>query len=653
MAGIKTIKIFLASPMEVVDERRQFRELIKQINEEHAIKQGFAFDVVCWEENVLPGVGIDAQDVVNQQIDMNYDVFVALFKSKVGTPTHRYLSGTIEEYERARMLKDIKPELKIMCYFLGDTDSNAIRDLKTKFNSEGILWNELKTNDEYKDKIFKHFIAILNDYASGRIKKENDSVPQANTCNHSVAVAIVHETRMLIVKRSKKLKVFGGYWQIPGGKVKKDEEYAQTAIREIKEELSLDLDEASLKHLSDFYSADVSNKEKTIAIHLFICEVASEDLEVVLNTENEAWKWIDFSNNEFNEVSFFGSNKLMANAIWREIMIAGKLEKILLNYDEYSGTFPTEISGISTAELNSLYCYLNILGVVSLSNKEIRCASEYSRQLIQALIHLSRSGKSIFNNSQIDLISTLNIQKDEYMALNNQKTRLLYSHKSLLSMLSCMTELDNCIRNVCDVCIFGKYKDEDYILMRWDFYANKYQLVSSGLSKDCKTGEFVNNAEYVVTRRFGKLMNTYLECFGLGQVTTKHLSAGSVVNDPILRTYNVDVVSAHPKKDSKEINELIKSINEKSIALIHYSDSISRSNAKNILLFRWCKVDTLFNSRISYGGRSVRGIDELLTNIGENTIRRHMKNVIQIDSVMPEDEFSNILSDFDSKICNG
>ena len=148
-------------------------------------------------------------------------------------------------------------------------------------------------------------------------------------------------------------------------------------------------------------------------------------------------------------------------------------------------------------------------------------------------------------------------------------------------------------------------------------------------------------------------MNTYLECFGLGQVTTKHLSAGSVVNDPILRTYNVDVVSAHPKKDSKEINELLKSVNEKSIALIHYSDSISRSNAKNILLFRWCKVDTLFNSRISYGGRSVRGIDELLTNIGENTIRRHMKNVIQIDSVMPEDEFSNILSDFDSKICNG
>lgn len=149
MAGIKTIKIFLASPMEVVDERRQFRELIKQINEEHAIKQGFAFDVVCWEENVLPGVGIDAQDVVNQQIDMNYDVFVALFKSKVGTPTHRYLSGTIEEYERARMLKDIKPELKIMCYFLGDTDSNAIRDLKTKFNSEGILLNGLKNYDGF------------------------------------------------------------------------------------------------------------------------------------------------------------------------------------------------------------------------------------------------------------------------------------------------------------------------------------------------------------------------------------------------------------------------------------------------------------------------------------------------------------------------
>ncbi len=401
MAGIKTIRIFLASPMEVVDERKLFRELIKQINEDHAIKKGFAFDLVCGDENVFPGVGID----VNQPIDMNYDVFVALFKSKTGTPTHRYLSGTIEEYEKAKILKDIKPELKIMCYFLGDTDSSTISDLKTKFNSEGILWNELKTYDEYKEKIFRHFIKILNDYASGRIRKENDFVPPASTCNHSVAVAIVHETRMLIVKRSKKLTVFDGYWQIPGGKAKTDEDYTKTAIREIKEELSLDLDEAALKHLSDFYSADISNKDTTIAIHLFICEVASEDLEVVLNEEDEAWKWIDFSSNEFNEVSFFGSNKLMANAIWREITIARKLEKILLNYDEYSRTFPTEINDISTAELNSIYCYLNILGIVSLSNEEIRCTSEYSRQLIQALIHLSRSGKNIFNNSPIDLIS--------------------------------------------------------------------------------------------------------------------------------------------------------------------------------------------------------------------------------------------------------
>ncbi len=653
MVGIKTIKIFLASPMEVVDERKQFRELIKKINDEYAIEKGFAFDVVCWEENVLPGVGIDAQDVVNQQIDMNYDVFVALFKSKVGTPTHRYLSGTIEEYERARMLKDIKPELKIMCYFLGDTDSTPISDLKTKFNSEGILWNELKTNDEYKEKLFKHFVTILNDYASGKTPKEDDFVIRENKCNHSVAVAIVHKTKMLIVKRSKKLKVFGGYWQIPGGKVKKDEDYTQTVLREIKEELSLDLDETALRHLSDFYSVDVSNKEKTIMIHLFICEVASEDLSVVLNPENEDWKWIDFSNDEFNEVSFFGSNKMMANVIWREITFSGKLEKILLNYDEYSGTFPTEICDISSTELNSIYCYLNFLGVVSLNNKEIKCTSEYSRQLIKALIHLSRSGKSIFNNSQIDLISTLNIQKDEYVALNNQKTRMLCSHKSLLSLLSCMTELDNCIRNVCDVCLFGKHNNEDYILMRWDFYANKYQLVSSGLPKDCKTGDYISNAEYVINRRFGKLMNTYLECFGLGQITTKHLSAGSVVNDSILRTYNVDVVSAHPKKESKTVNDLIKSVNEKSIALIHYSDSISRSNTKSIMLFRWCKVDTLFNSKISYGGRSVRGIEELLTNIGENTIRRHMKNVIQIDSIMPENEFSNILSELDSKICKG
>src|ERR1700758_3503156 len=52
--------------------------------------------------------------------------------------------------------------------------------------------------------------------------------------------------RVLIIRRSKQIRVLPGYWDLPGGTVEDGEDPADAAIREIKEETDLDVTNVSL-----------------------------------------------------------------------------------------------------------------------------------------------------------------------------------------------------------------------------------------------------------------------------------------------------------------------------------------------------------------------------------------------------------------------
>ena len=59
-----------------------------------------------WETHAYPNFGIDAQDVINEQIPDDYDLFVGIMWCRYGTPTGRAGSGTVEEFERAKARYD-------------------------------------------------------------------------------------------------------------------------------------------------------------------------------------------------------------------------------------------------------------------------------------------------------------------------------------------------------------------------------------------------------------------------------------------------------------------------------------------------------------------------------------------------------------------
>jgi hypothetical protein len=114
---LKRIRIFVASPGDVKDERDRLEDVVTHLRTHVAAAHGLDLELVRWETHVRPGVAEDAQAVVNPQIGA-YDLFIGILWNRFGTPTGRAESGTREEFDQAYARWQRDPDsLEIWMYF--------------------------------------------------------------------------------------------------------------------------------------------------------------------------------------------------------------------------------------------------------------------------------------------------------------------------------------------------------------------------------------------------------------------------------------------------------------------------------------------------------------------------------------------------------
>ena len=95
--------------------------------------------------------------------------------------------------------------------------------------------------------------------------------------------------KFLILKRNEK-KLYEHLWQGVAGKIEKDEEAWQTAIRELKEETGLDPVKMFVAdHIRQFYE---KYGDRVNLVPVFGIEVDSKN--VILSDEHIEYKWVDF-----------------------------------------------------------------------------------------------------------------------------------------------------------------------------------------------------------------------------------------------------------------------------------------------------------------------------------------------------------------------
>ena len=139
----KVLRVFIASPGDLGEERRLFRDIVDEMNQLKADGMGLLLKPLGWED-VPPGVG-RPQGLIDKYIE-ECDLMVMLLWTRWGTPTGEYSSGFEEEYEMAKRLHEAGGKPEIMLYFRKvpdevqaepDEQLRQVLKFKKKIESEG------------------------------------------------------------------------------------------------------------------------------------------------------------------------------------------------------------------------------------------------------------------------------------------------------------------------------------------------------------------------------------------------------------------------------------------------------------------------------------------------------------------------------------
>ena len=111
----KILRVFLASPGDLQEERKIVRDVVAEFNESWADELGYHLELDGWEDTVA-GFG-RPQDLINKDVD-RCNLFIGMIWKRWGTPPSQdgeYTSGFEEEFERSldRRERSGSPEISL------------------------------------------------------------------------------------------------------------------------------------------------------------------------------------------------------------------------------------------------------------------------------------------------------------------------------------------------------------------------------------------------------------------------------------------------------------------------------------------------------------------------------------------------------------
>jgi hypothetical protein len=151
----RVFRVLIASPSDVEEERDAVVSVIQAWNDLHSRSREIVLLPLRWETHTAPEFGTRPQEVINRAIVDDCDLVVGIFWTRLGSPSGKADSGTIEEIERAS--KANKP---IMLYFSRteinphDIDMDQLSRLKLFENrvKQNSLVESYRSKNQFRDK---------------------------------------------------------------------------------------------------------------------------------------------------------------------------------------------------------------------------------------------------------------------------------------------------------------------------------------------------------------------------------------------------------------------------------------------------------------------------------------------------------------------
>ncbi len=147
---MKRLKVFLASPGDLKEERKIVKEVVDRINTIVGRRVDWHIELYGWED-ILPGFS-RPQALINKEVDA-CDLFLGMLWQRWGEPTGEFSSGFEEEFERAckKRKETNSPEIWL---FFKSVEEDRLKDPGEQL-SKVIKFK--KEQEEKKELLFKGF----------------------------------------------------------------------------------------------------------------------------------------------------------------------------------------------------------------------------------------------------------------------------------------------------------------------------------------------------------------------------------------------------------------------------------------------------------------------------------------------------------------
>lgn len=121
-----------------------------------------------------------------------------------------------------------------------------------------------------------------------------------------VAAVIQHQNKILAVKRGPaKYAYISEKWEFPGGKMEEGETEEQTIVREIREELHI-----NILPKEKLLTVEHTYPDFHLTMHTYLCEAETNTLTL---TEHTAYKWLLLA--ELDELDWAGADVPIVSAL--------------------------------------------------------------------------------------------------------------------------------------------------------------------------------------------------------------------------------------------------------------------------------------------------------------------------------------------------
>lgn len=207
-------KVMIASPRDVAIEKQIAKEVIHEFNSLYSEHTGIVLMPTSWETNSSPEMGGRPQAIINKQVLKDADLLIGIFWTRIGTPTGKAESGTVEEIQ-----EHIKQDKPAMIYFsrqpvvpesIDMEQYNKVQEFKKSIREHGLFY-EFDTESDFSKNLSRHLYLTVakNKYfiKTNDQPSQNDSFPSEEMISKAkwqfLDTGLEAETKQLLLEAAK------------------------------------------------------------------------------------------------------------------------------------------------------------------------------------------------------------------------------------------------------------------------------------------------------------------------------------------------------------------------------------------------------------------------------------------------------------------